>query len=210
LPAISCSLGGSLFSGKIASSDFADFFRSADVGFANFETSVREYDEGCPSIGVGTFMTTEPKLLEDIKWLGINMVSCANNQVANYGEEGVLANIRHLDAYGIAYAGMGRNLREARSPGYLDTPRGRFALIAATSFFNEWHQAVEQRPDYKGKPGINPLGFQTSYIVDSQTMNELRRAGRALGFEAAKERTEILVFLVLRRRELTARRSIAF
>ena len=56
-------------------------------------------------------MTTEPKLLEDLKWLGINMVSCANNHAFDYGEGGVLANIRHLDEAGIVHAGTGKTSR---------------------------------------------------------------------------------------------------
>ena len=105
-------------------------------------------------------MTTEPKLLEDLKWLGINMVSCANNHAFDYGEGGVLANIRHLDEAGMVHAGTGKNLAEARAPGYLDTPNGRVALIAATATFRQWNQAGEQRPDLRGRPGINPLGLR--------------------------------------------------
>ena len=107
-------------------------------------------------------MTTDPKLLEDLKWLGINLVSCANNHAFDYGEDGVLANLKHLDAAGLVHAGTGKNLAEARAPGYLDTPNGRVGLIAATATFRPWNQAGEQRPDLRGRPGINPLGFQTT------------------------------------------------
>ncbi|MFC2007231.1 CapA family protein [Chloroflexota bacterium] len=165
-----------------------EHLRNADVAFANLEGCVRKYDEGSPTVSSGTFITTEPKLLDDIKWLGINLLSCANNHVFDYGEEGALANMRHLDASGIPYAGLGRNLREARNPAYLDTPGGRVALIATNSFFSVWSQASEQRPDASGRPGINPLGFQTSYTIDRQAIKELRRIGTSLGFEAEKVR----------------------
>jgi poly-gamma-glutamate synthesis protein (capsule biosynthesis protein) len=165
-----------------------ELLRGADVAFANLEGTVHTWDEGTPGITQGTFMTTEPNLLEDLKWLGISMVSCANNHAFDYGEDGVLANIRHLHDAGIAHAGTGRNLAEARAPAYLDTPNGRIALVAATATFRPWNQAGEQRPDLRGRPGVNPLGFQTTYHVDRAAFDQLKRISRELGFEKGHER----------------------
>lgn len=165
-----------------------DILRGADAAFANLEGTVHTWDEGTPGITQGTFMTTEPKLLEDLKWLGINMVSCANNHAFDYGEGGVLANIKHLDDAGLVHAGTGRNLAEARAPGYLDTPNGRVALIATTATFRQWNQAGEQRPDLRGRPGINPLGFDTTHTVDPAAFEQLKRISRELGFEKSHER----------------------
>ena len=165
-----------------------EILRSADAAFVNLEGTVHLWDEGTPGITQGTFMTTDPKLLEDLQWLGVNMVSCANNHAFDYGEAGVLANIRHLDHAGIVHAGTGKNLAEARAPGYLDTPNGRVALISTTATFRPWNQAGEQRPDLRGRPGINPLGFKTSYRVDAAALEQLQRISRELGFEMGKER----------------------
>jgi poly-gamma-glutamate synthesis protein (capsule biosynthesis protein) len=165
-----------------------DILRGVDAAFANLEGTVHTWEEGTPGITQGTFMTTEPKLLEDLKWFGINMVSCANNHAFDYGEGGVLANIRHLDEAGITHAGTGKNLAEARAPGYLDTPNGRVALIAATATFRPWNQAGEQRPDLRGRPGINPLSFQTTYSIDAAAFEQLQRISRDLGFEKSNER----------------------
>ncbi|HXK30263.1 MAG TPA: CapA family protein [Candidatus Binatia bacterium] len=165
-----------------------EILRGADAAFANLEGTVHAWDEGTPGITQGTFMTTDPKLLEDLKWLGINMVSCANNHAFDYGEDGVLANLRHLDAAALAHAGTGKNLAEARSPGYLDTPNGRVGLIATTATFRPWNQAGEQRPDLRGRPGINPLGFQTRYHVDAAAFEQVKRISRELGFAKSDER----------------------
>jgi poly-gamma-glutamate capsule biosynthesis protein CapA/YwtB (metallophosphatase superfamily) len=165
-----------------------ELLRASDAAFANLEGTVHTWEEGTPGITQGTFMTTEPKLLDDLKWLGINMVSCANNHAFDYGEGGVLANIKHLDEAGIAHAGTGRNLAEARAPAYLDTPDGRVALVAATATFRPWNQAGEQRPDLRGRPGINPLGFQTTYNVDAAAFDQLKRISRDLGFDKTHER----------------------
>jgi poly-gamma-glutamate capsule biosynthesis protein CapA/YwtB (metallophosphatase superfamily) len=166
----------------------AQILRGANAAFANLEGTVHTWEEGTPGITQGTFMTTEPRLLEDLKWLGINMVSCANNHAFDYGEGGILANLRHLDEAGLVHAGTGKNLAQARAPGYLDTPNGRVALVAATATFRPWNKAGEQRPDLRGRPGINPLGFQTSYRVDATAFEQLQRVSRELGFEMGKER----------------------
>jgi poly-gamma-glutamate capsule biosynthesis protein CapA/YwtB (metallophosphatase superfamily) len=169
----------------------------ADACFSNLESTVRGWDEGSPAIsrmGRGTFMTTEPWLVQEMRWFGINLLSCANNHAFEFGEEGVLATLRHLDEGGIAHAGTGRNLGEARAPGYLDTPNGRVALIAANATNTRslisapWGKAGSQRPDHKGRPGVNPLGFETAYIVDPKAFEELCRIERELGFDPEKDR----------------------
>ena len=165
-----------------------DILQGADAAFANLETTVHAWEEGTPGLTQGTFMTTDPGLLQDLKWVGFRIVSCANNHAFDYGEGGVLATLSHLDHAGFAHAGTGRNLAEARAPGYLDTPHGRLALIAATAAYRPFNAAGEQRPDVKGRPGVNPLAFQTIYSVDARAFDELSRASRELGFHSLRER----------------------
>ena len=164
----------------------------ADATFANLETSVHHYLEGHHNISGGTYMTTEPHLLEDLKWLGVNFVSTANNHAYDYGEEGILVTCRYLDAAGIVHAGSGRHLREARAPAYLDTKHGRIGLTAVTATMPGHSVAGAQRSDTPGRAGINPLRHSLSYVVDERGLQELRRLGAALGFDAARQRRENL------------------
>ena len=166
----------------------ADLFRGADVGFTNLEATVRHWDEGTPGITRGTYMTTPPELLADLKWFGIGFVSCANNHAFDYGEGGLVATMCHLDAAGIAHAGSGANLALARAPGYLETRRGRVALVSATATFRPWNQAGAQRRDLPGRPGINPLKVNKTFRVDRKAFEQLQRVSRELGFEREKER----------------------
>ena len=166
----------------------ADLFRGADVGFANLEGTVRRWDEGVPGITRGTCMTTPPELVEDLKWFGVNLVSCANNHAFDYGEGGMMATVRHLDAARLAHAGTGANLDHARAPGYLDTPHGRVGLISATATFRPWNVAATQGRDLPGRPGVNPLKIQTTYRVDAEAFAQLRRMSRELGFDQERAR----------------------
>lgn len=162
-----------------------DIFKDADVGFTNLEMLMHEYEHS-PGQAGGTFTASDPQNLNELKWAGINLVSCANNHSYDYGEGGVLTNLKHLRASGIVHAGTGRNLSEARVPGYLDTPKGRVALISATSTFSEAGRALDQRPDIKGRPGMNPIRFSTTYTVDRTSFDEMRRTSTELGLESQK------------------------
>ena len=164
--------------------------RGAHAAFTNMETTVHEYNECTPGLARGTYMTTEPRLLNDLKWMGINLVSCANNHAFNFGQEGVRSTIQYLDQAGIVHAGTGLNLAEARAPGYLDTPNGRVGLIAATAFFQPSEVASQQRVDVRGRPGVNPLSFERTYTIGRAAFNELRCISHALGFDREKERKE--------------------
>lgn len=168
--------------------ELRNLFRKAEVGFANLESVVVDYGIGFHNISKGTFMTTEPLFLRDIKWFGINLMSCANNHSTDWGEQGLLASIQNLKAAEISYAGIGKNYGKAAAPCYLDTPKGRVALISATSTFNEWEIATNNSTLLQGKPGINPLGFKTLYIVDDHVFEALKELGTGLGFETEKKR----------------------
>jgi poly-gamma-glutamate synthesis protein (capsule biosynthesis protein) len=171
-----------------------DKFRECDAGFANLESVVRHWNEGTPGITRGTFMTTPPELLDDLKWFGITMVGCANNHAFDYGEGGVVATLRHLGRAGIAHAGTGCNLAEARMPAYVDTKGGRVALIATTATFRPWNRAGAQRADMRGRPGINPFSSRTTYTVDGEAFNTLKRISRELGFDRTRQRDQTHFF----------------
>ena len=160
-------------------------FHEADVGFTNLEMLMHDYEHS-PGMAGGTFTASDPKNLGELEWMGVNLVSTANNHSYDYGEGGVLTNLKHLRQSDLVHAGTGRNLSEARAPAYLDTANGRVALISASSTFAEAGRALDQRPDINGRPGLNPLRFSTTHIVDRPAFDELRRVNKNLGLEAQR------------------------
>lgn len=165
-----------------------DLLRSADVAFANLETTVRRPGEGAPIFTKGTPMSTPPELLRDLMWLGVDVVACANNHATDYGVEGMLASMGHLRHAGLPAAGQGANLAEAVAPVYVDSPGGRVAVVAATAFFPPSSRASDQRSDSAGRPGVAPIGFSTRYVVDRPAYEQLRRLDDELGFKAERLR----------------------
>lgn len=74
-----------------------------------------------------------------LKAAGIDIVSNANNHSLDFGPEAMLEMLRRLDEAGIAHAGAGVNLAEARQPA-VDTTRAgtRIALVSCTDNDPEW------------------------------------------------------------------------
>jgi poly-gamma-glutamate synthesis protein (capsule biosynthesis protein) len=158
-----------------------DLLHSADVRFTNAETLFHSYENPAGHLHL-TYMSSHPSMLDELKWLGINLLACANNHSHDYGEGGVLTNLQHLADAQIAHAGTGANYAEALAPAYLETPRGRVALVAATSTSQPHARAGEQRRDMIGRPGANVIRWVSEWSVDAPALAELRRVADALGW----------------------------
>jgi poly-gamma-glutamate synthesis protein (capsule biosynthesis protein) len=165
-----------------------ELFTAADAAFVNFESNVHSYleDPFAQRLGGGSYITTEPALLAELKWLGINLVACGSGHADDYGPKGVLDTLRYLDQAGIVHAGSGRHLAEARTPSFLETASGRIALVATSAQFRL--RAGDQRYDNAGYPGVNGFRHKLVYKVDRATLDQLRRIGKDIGWEAHKAR----------------------
>jgi poly-gamma-glutamate synthesis protein (capsule biosynthesis protein) len=122
----------------------------------------------------GTYMQADPALAEDLVWMGFDMVNMANNHTGDYGIGALRSTTWAVEAVGLMHAGTGENLAEARAPGYLETPRGRVALVSAASTFPDQSRAGHQRKDIRGRPGLSPIRFETTYQITQSQMEALR------------------------------------
>ncbi len=164
-----------------------DLLGSADVRFTNLEGTLHEFRGFPQAASGGTYVCGDPGVIEDLKGMGFNLYSAANNHMVDWGEGGLFATMETLDRAGVTYAGIGRHLQDARAPRYLETPAGRVALLAATSTFPPHSLAGEQRPDCQGRPGVNPLRFQEIVDVDTGTLAHLGDLNRRLGLGAVRD-----------------------
>lgn len=161
----------------------AELLRGADVSIANSETLYHQF-EGYPvadSGPYGTYVASHPDIIDDLRWLGFDMVATANNHCVDYGEAGLLANIGNLDAHGMPYAGTGRSLTEAARPRYLQTARGVVAMVAVTLTMPPGdHRAGEPRGAVRARPGANVLRHTVSYEVPPEDFQALAGLGTRL------------------------------
>lgn len=160
-----------------------ELLRQADVTVANAETLFHDY-EGTPvpdSGPYGTYVACPPAAIADLRALGVDMVSTANNHCVDYGEAGVLANIAHLRRHGMPFAGTGATLTEAVAPAYLDTAKGSVALVAVTITMPPGdHRAGEPRGPIAGRPGANVLRHSARHTVPAPAFAALREIGASL------------------------------
>jgi poly-gamma-glutamate synthesis protein (capsule biosynthesis protein) len=159
-----------------ASTGLFDFIRQSDAAFTNFETLITNYAYPGAAVSGGAYQSSPSWIPSELKWAGFNIVSTANNHAFDFGVEGMQSTLLALDEAGLVHAGTGNNLALARSPAFLDTKKGRIALVAVASTFTEGSLAGEQRPDLIGRPGVNPLRFTTTYTVDHDVFEALEKA----------------------------------
>nr|WP_059282744.1 CapA family protein [Bacillus coahuilensis] len=90
--------------------EVATFFREDDYTLINLETAVTNSLE--KEEKQYTFKS-DPISLAGLKNSGVDMVSLANNHTMDFGTEGLLDTMSHLEESGLRYIGAGRSEKEA-------------------------------------------------------------------------------------------------
>ncbi len=166
--------------------------KGADAGFLNLEQSLFRQSEfkGWAEVeNGGNYEVGPPEVALDLKAMGFTMVNRANNHTTDYGVEGLRVTDKWLDEVGIVHAGTGMNLGQASRPGYLDTAKGRIALVGFATTFTNMSRAGAARNDMPGRPGLNPLRVNRRYEVDAATFAALKAAAPNRS-ESSGERAE--------------------
>ena len=157
-----------------------DLIRGADAAFTNLETLFHDYEMPPAHESGGTWMRTEPSIINDLVWAGFDMVSRANNHAGDFGVMGAQMTSKYVRQAGLVEAGVGDSLAEAREAKFLETAKGRIALISAASTFTAHSRAGNTRGDMPARPGLSPLRFTTTYVVTPDRLTDLRRVAAEL------------------------------
>ena len=147
--------------------------RKADVAFTNFETLLHDFTAPGAQQSGGTYMGSPRFVTDELAWAGFDLLGLANNHMNDFGVDGMRSTVAALSKTNFVFAGVGENLALARSPGYLDTLKGRVALISVTSSFPPAILAGAQRKDLPGRPGVNGLRHMDTYTVPQETFDTL-------------------------------------
>jgi poly-gamma-glutamate synthesis protein (capsule biosynthesis protein) len=156
--------------------------READAAFLNLEISLFRPSEfkGQPQAeSGGNWELGPPEAAADLKFIGFDLMGRANNHTTDYGVEGMRLTNKLLDELGIVHAGSGMNLGQASRPGYLDTIKGRVALISFASSFTKMSRAGASRDDMVGRGGLNPLRIEKDRPLErdrERILHEIRNA----------------------------------
>ncbi|MFY0578960.1 CapA family protein [Cystobacter fuscus] len=103
--------------------------RTPDVRLINLETSITTSEAWWPDKGIHYRMS--PAHAACLTAARIGCCSLANNHVLDWGYEGLRETLATLSSVGIATAGAGIHLEQARAPAMLDVPgKGRVAVFS--------------------------------------------------------------------------------
>ncbi|MGY4198905.1 CapA family protein [Bradyrhizobium sp. USDA 4520] len=166
--------------------DFAALVRilhDADVTFGNMETNIFDIRsfKGSPQAEYGgAYHVSLPELGPDLREMGFNIVGRANNHSLDWGVEGMRETSQALDRSGIVHAGVGENLAQAGASRFLETARGRVALVSTAATFTPLSRAADSAGEAPGRPGLNSLRLARSIAVPSGMLDGLRRVRNAL------------------------------
>ena len=123
-----------------------------DVIFTNLEAAIAEKGE---TTHEGRGFLAPPEALDALQAFGFNLISLSGNHAFDLKVPGVQNTLRETDSRKIVRAGVGNNLAEAATPGYLHTPKGTIALIASASgLIGPGASATADRP------GVNELRIE--------------------------------------------------
>jgi hypothetical protein len=125
------------------------YLSGADLTLANFENPVIRDSVYHPD---ATTFTGDLRLMPELDQAGIDGVTLGNNHILDAGTTGLDETMGHLDDAGIAHAGAGMDLAEARQPMIFDvdgTKVGVLSYMGVPSY--DWAWAT------KTAPGTAPL-----------------------------------------------------
>jgi len=182
--------------------------READVAYGNFETTAIDLERftGQSYPGKDDWpLAAPPAVAKDLRALGFDLVSRANNHAMDYGIEGMRETTRWLDEAGIAWAGVGENRGQARAARYLETPGARIGLVSMASTYRDYADALPALGRAPGRPGINALRTSKTVAVTPDMLRQLRSLKEAL--EAPGKACEVPAREAERRRQTDARAS---
>ncbi len=157
--------------------------RAADVTFGNLEVLPNDFQGHPAQESGGSHLASHSWVLDDLRSAGFDVLACATNHALDYSIEGLLTTIDTLQRKQMPFAGVGRNLGEARMPVYVERHGGTVAMISCCSSFGKGQQAGEQRVDMQGRPGLNPLRFSTTYEIPAERLEHIRTIALELGIE---------------------------
>ena len=112
------------------SKELIETMQNADVTCLNNEFTYTQRGEKIP--GKLYHFRANPKRVEVLKELGVDIVKLANNHACDYGSQSLLDTMDTLTGAGIKYIGAGHNLQEAMTPVYMELDGKIVAFVAAS------------------------------------------------------------------------------
>jgi len=128
-------------------------FNNSDVIFANLEAPLS--NQGKPKFTKPISLRGSTSGIDSLIHAGITHVSLANNHAYDYGKKAIRDTQTRLKKAGIPFVGIGKNLRDARSPIIENIQGETLAMLAYNSFTTNGRNYAT-----KTKDGVAPLEYK--------------------------------------------------
>ncbi len=172
----------------------AALFRDADLGFANQEGSIFDLERfaGVPAAeNGGGYPLQREGAARAMRAMGLAVVSKANNHATDWGNDGLVATLHSLAKAGLAEAGAGLSLDQARAPAYVPTAHGVVAVVDAASTFPPMSVAGPAVTSHglvsRPRPGLSPLHVREVRLLPPDQLRALRALAGPAGIWAGGE-----------------------
>lgn len=169
--------------------EIAEVIGRHDVRFNNLEITIHNQQGYPAAVSGGTWAMAEPEILEDLNRYGFNLYNTANNHSCDYSCGGVMATIENLNRTGKVYAGTGATLQDAAAPGILEVNGVKVALLGACSSCDTSAIAGNQNSSVIGRPGLNPLRYTNTYLVQQEYFDILKEVAEKTKINAEQEKS---------------------
>ena len=160
--------------------------RGADVAFTNLEVAIQPAGQNLAPRSKDA-VPAPPVVLDCLKSMGFNMLSLANNHAFDLQVAGMVGTLDEVRQRGFTYAGTGTDADAAAAAGFMNTNRGRVALVAMATGAS---QLVPETWAAPGRAGVNYLQRMPDGQLNPEHKQRILNAVRA----AARESQTVIAY----------------
>ncbi|HMP07915.1 MAG TPA: CapA family protein [Lacipirellulaceae bacterium] len=166
--------------GDLAFEELVKKIAAADLAIANCEIVLSDRADLAAGLkGRDINLVAPARGAAELKRIGFNVVSLANNHALDYGVGGLKDTMRALAQHGLVSAGAGADLSEASHARSV----GGVSLIACATTYPDWSAASPSGPFGLSRSGINPIALSTRYNLEAAKFEAMRVALSSLDLQ---------------------------
>ncbi|MDM5188108.1 CapA family protein [Bacillus sp. DX4.1] len=139
--------------------------KKADFSFVNLESTFTTRDKKYP--GQLFWIKSDPSTLQTIKNMGYDIVNIGNNHTLDYGQDGLMDTISHVEELKLPYIGAGKNANDAYTAREVTVKGKKFKFLSFVRFIPEFNWVAG-----KDKPGVTN-GYDINLVT--KTIKEQKK-----------------------------------
>ena len=135
---------------------------SSDLTLGNLETALGTSADRAEKVNKNYTFMSPPQSAGQLKAMGFDHVSLANNHTYDFGQRGILSTVDALTKAGLPFSGAGKDPQAARTPAFLEANGRRIAVLSYVNVANDdrvipfANRDWEARPDRAGVAWAHP------------------------------------------------------